>query len=89
MFFLEVESLVDSFGLSAGDWSLFVRGRREGRRAYLPMSLPSPECFSAAHLLWADIRAGAGRASSPRELLLSGSQVGVMPLIPLLKKWSL
>lgn len=49
--FWEVESLVDSIGLSAGDWSLFVRGRREDRREYLPMSLPSPECFSAAHLL--------------------------------------
>lgn len=65
-------------------------GMGEGRREHLPMSLPSPECSTAARLVWADICAGGGRASSPCELLLSGSQAGVMPQSwSLLKKWSL
>lgn len=69
---------------------LQVWGRREGRREHLPMSLPSLECSSAAHLVWADIRAGAGILSSPRELLISGSQAGVMQQTgSLRKKWSL
>lgn len=74
------------FELSSEEWSL----RKEGRREHLPMSLPSLECSSAAHLVWADIRAGAGRMRNPHEPLIPGSQAGVMEQTgSLLKKWSL
>lgn len=69
---------------------LHVWGMREGRREHLPMSLPSLECSWAAHLVWADIRAGAGRTSSRVSCCFQAARLeSCSRRGPCLKKWGL